>query len=645
MNCDEQPSIIFQIINDENILLKTFYIELEFLSGDKINLNQKFIIETKFFPKAKDKFKTNLILHVDNSTHKFTITLYYSENHVTIYKSTKIGVTYEIIQIFDNNTIKPLDSVDFISDNNKVISANFFDVIGNTFRRRYLLVNFPINVKLNINKRNKMKENSSYKINLLPNDIIIQECTKNKKNMKKQLNDINEINSIVNKIKDIVKKDRKNTDYDKMNKIINEMKQYDEYFNQNLLNKEDETWSKDEFILYYHYFLFKLFLNYACIDDNRKFEYYHSAMKIFEEVYGELEKISNVSIYEKICAIVSLYTRFKIDCENKENKGYLIADYKLINMNDNKIECYNLAYKFIKNIIEKLSENSFIFLPLLQVNSGYNKNINSDDEKEVFELSMTNVNMVKRHLNILLPNLFFTVRHPTITLKRGSTCKATGNMFIYETSIFNNKLGKSIEDILENQPEDAAVIISFVILHEIFMHKKIRANEDFTPGKETPSKFIGPKYEVKNFYYSNNKKNLDPLSIYNKNKEYENKIPNEGESGKILEYFLENKNFEIMNYLKKYLGFGELLNSVDLIVDKDLDKLHKYIINKIKDGKAKPLLKEKLKKNKESKYDYYEYDEEMIDKNKGEEEEEEEDSEESSELSEETKRCLSLQTD
>ena len=100
-----------------------------------------------------------------------------------------------------------------------------------------------------------------------------------------------------------------------------------------------------------------------------------------------------------------------------------------------------------------------------------------------------------------------------------------------------------------------------------------------------------------------------------------------------------------MNYIIKYLGFGELLNSVDLIVDKDLDKLHKYIINKIKDGKAKPLLKEKLKKNKESKYDYYEYDEEMIDKNKGEEEEEEEDSEESSELSEETKRCLSLQTD
>ena len=90
---------------------------------------------------------------MDNSTHKFTITLYYSENHVTIYKSTKIGVTYEIIQIFDNNTIKPLDSVDFISDNNKVISAN------------YLLVNFPINVKLNIDKRNKMKENASYNIN------------------------------------------------------------------------------------------------------------------------------------------------------------------------------------------------------------------------------------------------------------------------------------------------------------------------------------------------------------------------------------------------------------------------------------------------------------------------------------------------
>ena len=59
---------------------------------------------------------------------------------------------------------------------------------------------------------------------------------------------------------------------------------------------------------------------------------------------------------------------------------------------------------------------------------------------------------------------------------------------------------------VNHQPEDAAVIISFVILHEIFMHKKLRSNYDFIQRKETPSKFIGPNFEIKNFYYSKKKK-------------------------------------------------------------------------------------------------------------------------------------------
>ena len=113
----------------------------------------------------------------------------------------------------------------------------------------------------------------------------------------------------------------------------------------------------------------------------------------------------------------------------------------------------------------------------------------------------------------------------------------------------------------------------------------------------------------------------------------------------MLEYFFENKNFEIINYLKKYIGFGELLNHVDLIVDENLDKLHSYVINKINDGKAKPLRKEKSKKNNQKQSEYNENDE---DDNKGKmevEEEEEEEEESDDELSEETKRILSLQTD
>lgn len=78
----------------------------------------------------------------------------------------------------------PLDRINFISEDKQEVSAAYFDTISNIYKRRFLLVNFPINVKLNFNKINKMKENSSYKINILPHDIIVQENQESKLKIK-----------------------------------------------------------------------------------------------------------------------------------------------------------------------------------------------------------------------------------------------------------------------------------------------------------------------------------------------------------------------------------------------------------------------------------------------------------------------------
>ena len=155
-------------------------------------------------------------------------------------------------------------------------------------------------------------------------------------------------------------------------------------------------------------------------------------------------------------------------------------------------------------------------------------------------------------------------------------------------------MGKKIDSIIKYYPKDA-VIISFIILHEIFTHKKLRSHNAFIPGRETPSKFVGPELDIKNFYFSD-KKNLDPLSIYNKDKFNTNETPKEGESGRMLEYFFENEKFEIINYLKKYLGFGDLLDRVDLIVDENFDRLHSYIKAKIAEGKVQLLYEVKPQK-------------------------------------------------
>ena len=548
------------------------------------------------------------------------------------------GVCYEIIQIYSKSLGFTLKQLDFDCEKFDKVSVIHFGTIDNSFRRRFMCVNFPINIKLNINKIKKMKEKSNYIINLLPNDIIIHENNISKQDKKKELNDINKMKTICDEIEKIIIFEEE-VDLNKKQKIQNDLTQYDDYFNQNLMNKGDYIWNSEEFSFYYHYFKFKLFLIYLYYDDNKKVEYYLSAIKIFANTYKELKEFTDVSFYEKICVITSLYVKLKTDFEHKENKNHSIGEYRLLNINNNKIECYNLAYNFILNIINNLKENSLIFLPLLQINSGFSKNINSDNENEIFEISMVNVDMVKRHLKSLLPKIIFIVRHPLIKSKRGSMDKPIGTIYLYESSIFRNKLGKTIDSIINCYPKDAAVIISFIILHEIFIHKKLRSHNDFIFVRETPSKFVGTKFDVKNFYFSDKKHDLDPLSIYNKDKFNSYETPKEGESGRMIEYFFENEKFEIINYLKKYLGFGDLLDRVDLIVDENFDRLHSYIKAKIDDGKAQLLYEDKTRKIniKKNNSDENDEDKNIINIDEEDEEEEEDDDEE---LSEETKRFI-----
>ena len=634
------PRIIFHIVEDKVNPTNFLEVKFGFCFSEKIDLTKTFIINDKYFTKLKDKFKTNIFLTADNNKMKFIITLYYGENHISIFKSKNIGACFEIIQMFFNSFINPLNSIKFANGNNDEVSVIHYDSIENLYRRRFLAINFPINIKLNFNNFNKMEGNTNYKINLLPNDIVVQENLELPKLEKKEIKDLNEMKILNVEIDKIIE----DKDINKIKDIENKLSPYDDYFNQDLMNKEEFNWNSDEFTGYYHYFKFKLFLLNSCGISSRKIEYYFKAIKIFSDIYEHLKLINDVSAYEKICAITSLYRKLRSDAENKENKKYLIGEYKLINMNSTKNKCYKLVYDFLIKIIDNLKEKSYIFLPILQANSGFSEDINFNDKKNIFEISMININMIKRHLKSLLPKLLFIIRHPIIEFKRGSTDKKTGNIFIYESSIFKNTINKSIDDIINNNPEDAAIMISFVMLHEIFMHKTIRSNPDFIPGRETPPKFIGPKLDIKNFYYSDNKNNLDPLSIYNKKKD-NNKIAEDGESGKMLEYFFEDEKLEIISSLKKYLGFSELLKKVNLIVAENLDELHSLVKNKILKGEVQLLHKDKISKNKIREYIYDDSDEDEKERKTYEEDEEEEEEEEERELSEETKNILKSQTD
>ena len=105
---------------------------------------------------------------------------------------------------------------------------------------------------------------------------------------------------IVKEIDEFIKIDNKEINFDKMKEIIAKLSPYNDYFNQNLMNKEDNDWNYEELTFYYYYFKFKLFLNYKTDEDNKKINYYKCAIEIFENIFKELEKISNVNFNQKI---------------------------------------------------------------------------------------------------------------------------------------------------------------------------------------------------------------------------------------------------------------------------------------------------------------------------------------------------------
>ena len=95
-----------------------------------------------------------------------------------------------------------------------------------------------------------MKEKSSYKINILPNNVIIQENSISKSEEKEKLEDFNKMKYFMEQIDELVKNNRNNINLTKMEKIIKDLEPFDKYFNQNLINKENNHWGYDEFIFY-----------------------------------------------------------------------------------------------------------------------------------------------------------------------------------------------------------------------------------------------------------------------------------------------------------------------------------------------------------------------------------------------------------
>jgi len=640
MEVSAKPCVIFhlKLLKDFNPT-SPFSAYFEFDPTKEIDFKVPFKLEDRYFSKIKDKFMTYIFLKFGDIKVKFLITLYYDENHMTIFKSKKIGVCFEVINQISYDSDKfPFEEISFKDGSEDNIVVKDYDNIGNKYRRRFLVVNAPSEINLPIKNLNNLKLNLSYKVVVLPKTkILVYEIKKPENIIKKDIN-LDEFKILQNRIEKVMNEKKE----DEIREISNILQSYNTYFDQILINKEDFDWKLEEFQAYYYYYAFKLFFRSESENNDRIRKYYRMSNSVFSKNYETLLCAFNINTYDKILAIKSLYEMLCYDFINKKNKNLLIGEYTFMDLYENKNSCYNTAIKFINNIIDNLREDSLIFYPILQVNSGKGIDLNSGDNiNEIFEISMLNEEMIKRHLKALIPKFIYIVKHPSINDSRGATIRSTGTIFIYEDNIFHNDIGYNIEDYLLKLPNDAAINVSFTLSHEIFMHKKFRSDMVSIDGKKTPVKFIGLKFDIKSFFYTNKKINLDCLAIYTQKKDKLKNVPEKGESGRMFEYFFGNEDKiekPLIYILKTYIGFGDLINKVNLLVDRDADKLLDYITKKIQDGNAKPLLQNDLL-NRKRKRDELKDIIEINDSDLESDEEEEEDDSESC-LNEEEKFIL-----
>lgn len=220
---------------------------------------------------------------------------------------------------------------------------------------------------------------------------------------------------------------------------------------------------------------------------------------------------------------------------------------------------------------------------------------------------MMNIDMVKSHLKLLMPKFFIRVDNIGIRDIRGCMDRHTGIMCIYENTIFRNIIRLEVNDYMNQRPKDSAINIFFTISHELFMHKNLRSVFSNPKGKETTTKFNGPKLDIKTFFYTNKNSFYNCLTSYTKTKNKLDTVPDKGESGQNFESFFkknDNNNIiiniendiehKIIHILKSYVGFGDLLEKVDLIINNNIDGLINYINQKIKDDNVKPLFEKKV---------------------------------------------------
>ena len=538
-------------------------------------------IEDKYFNDSKEKIIVDLSLVpfdiLSDQVH-YKMNIYYGTNKAYCFmeEKNKVLIEYSFIDeqriFFEDYELKEYD--------------------GNGLVKRIVLINSPYILDINENrvgflnstilfdkKLNSFEINDfNYSISLFgARAILTEEKYSIIDDIKKQKQ---ELETFFLELKSLI--ERKEGDKNKYKNIFinHNIKEYTINFSKKKKILENEFKSKDDYYLMFLYWVW-----YAIKSSylNEAYTCQISIIDIFNHIitfYNLYLKDEKLQIYQKtllFCSNVSFFL------EKNSVEKYRDANLNYIKKEDIvEKTIYKLSFNFLDEFISGLNEKSYLFFPLLMLDSG---NFINFEKKLIYGFNRESCSVVKVHLTELIPEIFFEYSEKVDIVKEenGFNYKGFGIIFINRLAIFKNLNKNPSKDKYQDDKEKKifkhyGMLSSKTIMHESFCHNKILF------GKK--ERVISPSQ----FY--NRKKKLVlmiPVSSYQKTEgqiEYYRSLNGKlsGESGKFFEYFFGKyiDNRLIIDLIFKIDYIGNLLDNVKYFVKEDLQELQKYIINKYK---------------------------------------------------------------
>ena len=511
-----------------------------------------------------------------------------------------IGNTFELLFLRKEGNIKEFLGNSFLIKKEKY-SKKEIRVIPNSNetddRANLLLINCSSDAIISINKEkiinlkkifsdiNVFSNNNSFQIcfhNDNYDDFVFREIQAiNELNFDYVFNRYHErVNNIYDKLFEKIKEKHSKIEevflnlYDEDLKIKLEVQIFKKFnYGKNLL---EENLNKECYIDFVFKIIFFMFIDLSI--SNEKELQVDDINEIHDKLIENKNKICNdksLKNYEKIILLIELFS-MKIILK----KNHIINYINLSEIEKNSPMFY--AYEFIKDFIKELDNKSKFYYPLLSIDSGrFYYNIKKNKKLEVittFGFNMLSLDKIKSHLTSMIPNVIILSNYKgnsdmdSDNENDGGTNFMTGNLILNVSKFEKVEIDK--KELDEKKSKHYGFIISRILIHELFSHKKSSYSQDEINDYSIISfkdengnlKFLSDKIE---FLY----KDKDEIKFGDINK------IKKGESGYFLEYYLgkiyDKYTSFILDDIEDETNLAVLLNTK--LWHENLSKLIKYV--------------------------------------------------------------------